>query len=202
MAVVPLKCLFKKGEKKICYTKSSWNRRVRICERSSPEDTKVSGEGWEASSASGTGTEIPLKLVMETRRELCPCSPWRSVVEERSTCRTCGVMETRAHTGADFLAGLVSLQGETHAGAACSWKTALHRRITYWMSLWRTSAPGKEKDPCWRRLWRTDCCGKNPMLEQGKSVRRKEQQRQHVITMHRESTAFIPCCPVPLWGWR
>lgn len=36
-------------------------------------------------SASGTGAEIPLNFDMKTRvRELCPCSPWKSVVGQRS----------------------------------------------------------------------------------------------------------------------
>ncbi|KAF4792109.1 hypothetical protein TURU_123504 [Turdus rufiventris] len=86
-------------------------------------------------------------------RQLCPCSPWRSEVEQRSTCspwrtaeqsrcmpkggcekhmleqtpgRSCqekGTMERGAHAGAGLLAGLVTLWG-THKGAGCSWGTA------------------------------------------------------------------------------
>jgi len=33
----------------------------------------------------------------------------------------------------------------------------------------------------YRSLWRTGSCGRDPTLEQGKSVRRKEQQRQRVM---------------------
>jgi len=73
---------------------------------------------------------------------LCPCSPWRSMVEQISTCSlgrtphwsrwvskggcdplgspaleqapggTCGPMEREAHAGAGLLAGLVTLWGD------------------------------------------------------------------------------------------
>ena len=38
-----------------------------------------------------------------------------------------------------------------------------------WSSLWRTAACGK--DSCWRSSWRADPRGRDPTLEQGKSVR-------------------------------
>lgn len=49
-----------------------------------------------------------------------------------------------------------------------------------WGSSWRTAAHGK--DPLWSSSWETVSCGTNPTLEQGKSGRRKEQQRCEVTT--------------------
>lgn len=46
---------------KKCLYKNSWERGVRICERSSPRDTKVREEG------AGGGAEIPLQ---------CGLRPW------------------------------------------------------------------------------------------------------------------------------
>ena len=41
---------------------SSWERRVRICERNNSADAKVSEEGWRGGTP-GTGVEIPLQPV-------------------------------------------------------------------------------------------------------------------------------------------
>lgn len=50
-------------------------------------------------------------------------------------------------------------------------------------TLWYRPVPGQFlkncspwKDPCWGSSWRTAAHGRDPMLEQGKSVRREEQQ--------------------------
>jgi len=59
---------------------------VRICERINSADTKVSEEGG-GGGAPGTGAEIPLQPVEQTMvRQAVPCSPWRSMVEQISTC--------------------------------------------------------------------------------------------------------------------
>ena len=89
--------------------------------------------------------------------------PHGEPVLEQAPARTCGRVERGAPTRAGLLAGLVTLWG-THAGAACSWGTAPCGR-----------------DPRWGSLWRTVGRGRDPTLEQGKGVRRKEQKRQHVM---------------------
>lgn len=57
-----------------------------------------------------------------------------------------------------------SMCREAHAGADFLAETVLHG-----------------KDPHWSSSWRTASCGRNLMLEQGKGVRRKEQQRESII---------------------
>jgi len=121
---------------------------------------------------------------------LSPCSPWKSVVEQISTCipwRTPrqsrwmhpkkAMTQWGADTGAGFLAGFVTLW-ETNARAVCSWSTAPHGRDPHRNSSWRTATCGKY--PRWRSSGRIVSHGREPMLEQGKIVRRKEQQR-HVM---------------------
>ena len=56
--------------------------------------------------------------------------------------------ERQAHAGAGLLAELVTQWG-THAGTACSWRTA-----------------PCGKDSCWSSLWRSVSCGRDPMLEE------------------------------------
>lgn len=80
------------------------------------------------------------------------------------------------HAGSRFLAVPVTPWG-THAAAV-------------WFS--RTARCGK--DPCWSRWWRTMSHGKDPMLDQRKSMRRKEQQRLSVMNWTQP--------PFPCTAWR
>lgn len=60
-------------------------RGVRMHERKNSADIKVSdkGEGANAQAIK----EISLQPVVQTKvRQLCPCSPWTSMVEEKSSC--------------------------------------------------------------------------------------------------------------------
>jgi len=68
--------------KKTLQCNSRQKRGVRLCERNSPADTKVSEGGGEG--APGMRAEIPLQPMMKTM--VRPCSLWRSVVEQISTC--------------------------------------------------------------------------------------------------------------------
>ncbi|KAJ7415305.1 hypothetical protein WISP_78886 [Willisornis vidua] len=109
-------------------------RQLRIWESNSPEDTKVSEVGVGGDTP-GTEHDICLQPVRQPMvRQLCPCSPWRSMVGQRNTCtlwrtpcqsrwmpkgvhdshgksvleKTPGIapgsMEREAHTGAGLLA--------------------------------------------------------------------------------------------------
>jgi len=52
-----------------------WDRGVRICERNSPADTKVSEEGG-GEGAPGAGEEIPLQPVEKTMvKQVVPLQP-------------------------------------------------------------------------------------------------------------------------------
>lgn len=61
-------------------------RGVRRCERNSSVDIRVHAQGG-AGGAPATGAEIPLQPQVEHMvRQLFPHSPWRSMVEQTSTC--------------------------------------------------------------------------------------------------------------------
>ena len=118
--------------------------------------------------------------------EISTCSPWRGphagadvclkeVVTPWGACTgagSCQDLWTRegreAHNGAGLLAGLVT-PWRTHAGAACSSRTASHWKDPSWGSLWRTASCGK--DSRWSSLWRSVFIGRDLKLEQGQSVR-------------------------------
>jgi len=62
-------------------------RAARIRERNHSADTKVSEEGG-GGGAPGVGAEIPLQTVVKTTvRQAVPVQPWRSMMEQISTCR-------------------------------------------------------------------------------------------------------------------
>ena len=81
-----------------------------------------------------------------------------------------------AHARAGFLAGPVT-PWRTHAGAACSWRTAPHGKDARWSSSWRAAARGR-----------------NPMLEPANSMRRKEQQRVNVANWPQPSIPIALRC--------
>jgi len=124
---------------------------MRLCERNNSADTRVSEEGGRRRCLRHQSREP--SLVTHDERpwlgSLSPCSPWRSVVQQLSTCslwktpcwsrcvpeggcdpmgssvleqapaRTCGPVDGGTHARAGLLAGLVTLW-RTHTGAACS----------------------------------------------------------------------------------
>ena len=116
--------------------------------------------------------EHPTMEKMDAERRLWT---WGKFMLEQAPARTCGPVERAAHTGAGFLAGLVSSQG-THTGAVCSWRTPPCGKNTRWSSSWRTAACGT--DSHWRSSWRTVSRVRDPTLAQAKGVRTKEQQRR------------------------
>ncbi|RMC14239.1 hypothetical protein DUI87_09330 [Hirundo rustica rustica] len=55
------------------------------CDSKNSADTQVSEDRGEG-GAPDSGAEIPLQPVVKTTvRQLCPCSPWGSIVEQRCT---------------------------------------------------------------------------------------------------------------------
>ena len=60
-----------------------------------------------------------------------------------------------------------------------SWRTLSHGEVPCWSSSWRTAACGK--DPHWRSSWGSVHRQRDTTLQQGKSVRRKEQRRHLAI---------------------
>jgi len=83
-----------------------------------------------------------------------------------------------AHAGVGLLVGLLIPLG-IHTG------------------LWRIAAHGQ--DPCWRSSWRTVSCGKDTTLEQGKTVRRKEWERQ-CVTNWLQPLFSLPLHPSAVGG--
>lgn len=77
-----------------------------------------------------------------------------------------------AHTRAGLLTEVVTPQG-THAGPDCSVRTATCGKDPCWSSLCEGTHMGEVHGGLTH--------GKDSMLEQGKSVRRKEEQRQCVM---------------------
>ncbi|TRZ11901.1 hypothetical protein HGM15179_015206 [Zosterops borbonicus] len=67
-----------------------------ICERSNSADIKASENGEDAP---GTGAEILVQPLIQNRvRQLCSCSPWRSMVEEKSICSLWRITGAGGHT--------------------------------------------------------------------------------------------------------
>jgi len=97
-------------------------------------------------------------------------------------------MERGAHAGGGFLAELVT-PWVTHAGAVCSRRTA---------------PPGKRgKYSRLRSLWRSATCGRDPVLEQGKSVKSPPSEKEGVTeTMSDKLTATPIPCPLMPFGAR
>ncbi|OPJ89134.1 hypothetical protein AV530_016360 [Patagioenas fasciata monilis] len=156
---------------------------VRICASNNSADSKVS-EGGRGGTP-GTRAEIPLQPMVKTMgRQAVPlqpmevqsgadihlqpiedpmpeqmdapkggCDPMESLCWSRLLAGPVNPVERGAHAGTSFLAGLVT-PWVTHAEAVCSK---------------RTSPRGKH--PRWNSSWRTASYGKDPMLEQGKTVR-------------------------------
>ncbi|KAJ7405676.1 hypothetical protein WISP_137780 [Willisornis vidua] len=133
--------VFKEGEKNLHNCR--WKREVPMWKSNNSADTKISGEG-EGRDAPGAGAEIPCSPQCSPWcHTLCPCSPWRSMIEQRFTSspqrtpcqsrwmpeggsdpmgslhwrRICGRMEKGDHTV--LLTGLVTLLG-TNARVLCS----------------------------------------------------------------------------------
>ena len=180
----------KMWEQQLCRPQGQCRRRGRMCCRRRSRDCPVAhradhaeagsvpashgGPCWSRSPSEAHGRDSSPKQE-DARRRLWPC---REPALEQAPGRTCRPVERGAYAGAGLLAGLVTPWG-THIGAACSWRTAPCGRDPCWGSSWRTAACGK--DSHWSSSWRTVSHERDLTLEQGKSVRRKGQQRQHVM---------------------
>lgn len=92
-----------------------------------------------------------------------PCSPWRTSHCSREMCPKVSCSPWRSQAGASFPARFVTQKG-THAGAACSWKTAPCGRDSLCRNSWRTAA--HRTDQHWSSLWRTVFCMWDPVLEE------------------------------------
>ncbi|KAJ7416106.1 hypothetical protein WISP_73980 [Willisornis vidua] len=105
-----------------------WDRGVRICERNSSADTKVSGE--EGRDAPGAGAEIPLQAMVNIMvKQLCPCRPWTITEEQispaaRGGLQSSGMFKESFETCEKLM--LEQVRGSTcdplgtHVGAVCS----------------------------------------------------------------------------------
>jgi len=178
-------------EKQLCRHQGQWRRRGRRCSRHRSRDSPAAcgedhGEASCPPAADGGPwwSRYPPAAREGSHAGAGGCA-WRRLrprgepVLEQAPSRTCGPMERGAYAGAGLLAGPVTPWG-TYTGAVCPWRAAAHG-----------------KDLHWRSSWRTVCCGRDPMMEQGKRVRRKEQQKQCVMNW--------PQAPFPVslhrFGW-
>ena len=137
--------------------------------RNCSTDTKVSEEG-RAGGAPGTRAEIPLQLWHSLWPRLCPCTPWRSMVEQRSICSLWGA----PHQSRWMPEGSgVPVHSRLLAGPVerCPcWSRSAGRCVSpLWSSSCTTAVHGK--DSFRRSLWTTISHGRDPILEQVKSVR-------------------------------
>ncbi|KAJ7404992.1 protein pxr1-like [Willisornis vidua] len=75
------------GEGQNCGSDEYCSQRRAECEHvNNSADTKVSGKGG-AGGAPGTRAKVLLQpMVQPMVRQLCPCSPWRTIGVQRSTC--------------------------------------------------------------------------------------------------------------------
>lgn len=118
-----------------------------------------------------------------------PCSSWSTTAEQISMCSpgrspcmrikpegSCTPLRTP--TGAGSQADLWSMERspQAHTGAGCLAQTAAHRGPIVEQS-WGTASHGK--DPLWGCSWRTVSYVRVTTLQQGKRVRRLEQQRKY-----------------------
>jgi len=120
---------------------------------------------------------------------------------EQAPARTCGPEERGAHAGAGLLAGPVTPWG-THAGAACSGRTAPCGKDPYWGSSCRAAAHGK--DSRWRSLWRTVSRKRNLHAGAGEECEESSPKEEGAAetTWDELTVTPIPCPPVMLGGRR
>jgi len=155
---------------------------------------------------------------------LSPCSPWRSMVEQISTCslwkgphaRAGGCLKESvtlwgAHTGAgscqDLWAhGERSPHRSRFADRACGpvgdpcWTSLFLKDCT----LWKGRAAAHGKDSSSRSLWRSVSHERDLMLEQGQSVRSLPPKEEGAAETRCDEPTItpIPCSPALLGGRR
>ncbi|KAK4830770.1 hypothetical protein QYF61_013259 [Mycteria americana] len=179
---------------------NSCERGMRKCERNSPTNTKVSEEGGGAGTP-GAGAEIPLQPVEKTVvMQVVPLQ----LMEDHSG----GDIHIAAHGGLHGRAGVCALKKavtpSAHTGAG-SWQDLWPIKRSPHRSSLSGRTCGPVGDPCWSSPCLKDCtpwkepmleqflknCSpwegpmlekfiKDPTLDQRRSVRRKERQRQHI----------------------
>jgi len=143
-------------------------RGVRICERNNCADTKVSEGG-----APGAGAEIPLQPLDKTMAsQAVTLQPMEVHVEQTSTCSLWREDPTPEQVDAQMRLW------------PCG-ESALEQ--VYWQDLSTSEGPvmeqsvPEEEGPTLEQFVENCLPWRDPMLEQGKSVRRKEEQRQSVM---------------------
>lgn len=136
------------------------------------------GENVLQTSRSVKGEQEEVLLVPEqSTAQLCPCSLWRSMVKQRSTC-------SRWRNPCWSPEGVWSLQNigvYSRCGSA---------GVTLWCwtrHSWLAAPHGE--NPHWRNSWRTTSCGKDPLSSGWKERRRKAEPRKKG---RRRVLSFIP----------
>jgi len=181
--------------------------RVRVCETTLQTSRSVQKEGQEVLQAPEQRFPCsPWSRPWQGR--LCPCSPRRSMVEQRPTCslgrtprrsrglcpkeavthgepmweqapgRTCGPMERGAHARAGLLAGLVT-----------PWKGPMLEQFV------KSCTCGN--NPCWSSLWREYFPWEGPHAGAGAEC---EEEGAAETTCDELIITPIPCPPAPLGG--
>ncbi|KAJ7413987.1 hypothetical protein WISP_87142 [Willisornis vidua] len=146
--------------------------------------------------APATEAENPLQLMVQIMvRQLCPCGPWRSRVEQISSCSSWRILECSrwmAEGGCDPVGSLcytcAPVERGVHGGAG-----VFHRTCDALM------------DPYGSCLFMKDCllC-EGPIMEPGKNVRSPSPEEEGATeTMCEELTTNpIPYPPVPFGSER
>jgi len=130
---------------------------------------------------------------------LCPCSPWRSTVEQISTC---------SPGTSPCWSRWMPKKGCEPLGSLC-WSRLLPGPV----APWREEPTLEHADPeglqpigrtnVGEVSWRRAACGSEPTLEQGQSVRSylREDRGMAETTRDELTTTLIPCPPATV-GWR
>lgn len=162
--------------------------------RNSREGANVSEEG-----EAGGALQPMVKIMV---RQMCPCSLWGTLCQGRWMHLVWGWDLMESPLWSRLLAGTAVCRERHPHWSRFLGKTSDSPGAPCWSRCsWRTVPCGRDLEqflkncrlwegPCWSSSVRTVSHGKDPMLEQGTSMRKKESQRWRALNW--------PQCPHPL----
>ncbi|KAF4796590.1 hypothetical protein TURU_083028 [Turdus rufiventris] len=168
----------------------------------------------EEGGAPSTRADIPLQSMVHTMvKQLCPCSPWRSMGQQ-SSAEAEQTLENCSNAQSSLCLCGNSHRNRLLAGLVDAWREESTIEQACWKDWWLHWSRGLEvlkdcrpqKGPTgtaceelhWRSWWRTASHGRDLVLEQRKNVRsllpeRKEQQRRRVMNRMQPPFPVLLC---------